>query len=75
MPTETPSEDPRWIFQNVLNIAMTRSETLHSTIDFGPQTNRALDAVARAHPDATSYEIADAYDAFEREHPPQLTEG
>jgi hypothetical protein len=32
-----PSEDPRWIFENVLKIAMTRGQIFHSTIDFGQQ--------------------------------------
>lgn len=34
----------------------------------GEQTWTAIWAVAREHPDATVEQIADAYDAFAREH-------
>ena len=73
MPSETPSEDPRWVFQSMLNLAIVGGQLPSVGTTLGAQTRTAIDSVARAHPDATADEIAIAYDAFEREHGQRLT--
>ncbi|MDZ4236440.1 MAG: hypothetical protein U1C73_22405, partial [Dietzia sp.] len=71
--TEAPTDDPRWVFQTKLNAALIQGQILSTSATLGPQTCAAIDAVARAHPDASAEEIALAYDAFAREHGLRLT--
>ena len=61
--------EPRNAFQELLNLALTQGRSVKSS-DFGlgPATIAAIDLVALEHPDAEVTSIADAYDAFEREH-------
>lgn len=73
MLSETPSEDPRWVFQNLLNSAIVDGRSPAVTATLGPQTSMAIDSVARAHPDASADDIAVAYEAFGREHGERLT--
>ena len=66
--TEAPAGDPRSAFEAMLNAALVGGRTPAASTILGAQTWAAVDAVARAHPDATVEEIAVAYDAFAREH-------
>ncbi|MGB7504610.1 MAG: hypothetical protein WA965_04170 [Mycobacterium sp.] len=71
--TEVPTHDPRGDFQTALNAALIHGQTVSTSTLLGAHTSMAIDAVARAHPDATAEEIALAYDAFAREHGLRLT--
>lgn len=73
MLSETPSEDPRWVFQNMLNSAIVAGRLPSARANLGAETWMAIDSVARAHPDASAHDIAVAYDAFQREHGQRLT--
>ena len=55
-------------FEGLLNLALTQGSCAPSTSGLGPGTRAAIDSVARDHPDAEADQIADAYDAFQREH-------
>ncbi len=55
-------------FQHSLNCAIADGVRPSLGIGLGEQTWTAIEAVAREHPDATVEQIADAYDAFAREH-------
>ncbi|WP_159233286.1 hypothetical protein [Mycolicibacterium vanbaalenii] len=66
--TEVPAGDPRSAFEAMLTAALVAGRTPAASTVLGSQTWAAVDAVARAHPDATAEEIAVAYDAFAREH-------
>jgi hypothetical protein len=66
--TEVPTHDPRADLQTALNAALIHGQMVSTSTHLGPHTSTAIDAVARAHPDATAEEIALAYDAFAREH-------
>jgi len=69
MHAESPTpEDLRPIFQGLLNLALTRGRVAPSSSGLGPSTTAAINGVAYEHPDAEAELIADAYDAFEREH-------
>ncbi|MEN3318812.1 MAG: hypothetical protein V7643_2213 [Mycobacterium sp.] len=60
----------RSAFQECLNGAITHGQRPSRWIGLGQWTCTAIDAVAQEHPDATADHIADAYDAFAREHEP-----
>lgn len=60
--------DVRRAFQDSLNGAIVHGQRPSRRIDLGTKTYAAIDAVAQEHPDATANHIADAYDAFAREH-------
>ncbi len=64
------AEDLRDVFQDALNSAILHGLRPSRWNGLGDQTFGAIDAIAREHPDATVDCIADAYDAFEREHSP-----
>jgi hypothetical protein len=69
MHAESPTpEDLRQIFQGLLDLALTRGRVAPSSSGLGPSTTAAINVVAYEHPDAEAELIADAYDAFEREH-------
>jgi hypothetical protein len=55
-------------FQDSLNSAIAHGLRPSRWIGLGEATCTAIEAVAREHPDATVDHIADAYDAFDREH-------
>ena len=58
----------RDIFEELLNLALTRGRVTPAHSGLGPSTRAAIDVVAVEHPDADADLIADAYDAFDREH-------
>ncbi|RDH78980.1 hypothetical protein DVS77_10405 [Mycolicibacterium moriokaense] len=60
--------DLRTAFQDSLNRAITHGLRPSRWIGLGDATCSAIEAVAEEHPDATVAHIADAYDAFAREH-------
>ena len=60
--------DLRDAFQDSLNSAIAHGLRPSRWIGLGEATCTAIEAVAREHPDATVDHIADAYDAFDREH-------
>lgn len=60
--------DLRRAFQDSLNGAIVHGQPPSRWIELGTETYAAIDAVAQEHPDATVNHIADAYDAFAREH-------
>lgn len=60
--------DLRGIFQNLLNVALTRGRAPSRLQGLGPATLAAIDMVAADHPDAEADTIAAAYDAFDHEH-------
>ncbi len=62
--------DLRDAFQDSLNSAIAHGLLPSRWIGLGDQTFSAIEAVAREHPDATVDDIAEAYDAFDREHSP-----
>jgi hypothetical protein len=64
--------DLRDAFQDSLNSAIAHGLRPSRWIGLGEVTCTAIDAVAREHPDATVDHIADAYDAFDREHCKQV---
>ena len=69
MPSEPPTpEGLRATFQELLNVALTRGRLASSSAGLGPNTLAAINVVAREHPYAEAELVADAYDAFEREH-------
>jgi hypothetical protein len=70
MPAETPvpAGELRVIFQELLNVALTRGRVTPDSSGLGPSTLAAINVVAHEHPDAEAEVIAAAYDAFEREH-------
>jgi hypothetical protein len=55
-------------FQDSLNCAIAHGSRPSRWIGLGDETCTAIEAVAREHPDATVNHIANAYDAFDREH-------
>jgi hypothetical protein len=61
-------DDLRRAFQDSLNAALARGLHPPRLIGLGDQTCSAIEAIAREHPDATADHIADAYEAFDREH-------
>jgi hypothetical protein len=61
-------DDLRGAFQDSLNSALARGLQPSHSIGLGDQTCSAIEAIAREHPDATAVHIADAYEAFDREH-------
>jgi hypothetical protein len=61
-------DELRAAFQELLNLALTRGRLTSSPCGLGPATLEAIDVVAIEHPDAEAALIAEAYDAFEREH-------
>ena len=69
MMAEPPSPDElRSIFQELLNLALTRGRGTSSSCGLGPNTLAAIDVVAYEHPYAEADCIAAAYDAFDHEH-------
>ena len=60
--------DLRRAFQDSLNGAILHGLSPSRWLGLGAQTYAAIDEVAQEHPDATVNHIADAYDAFAREH-------
>jgi hypothetical protein len=62
------AEDLRAAFQESLNCAIAHSLRPSRWVGLGDETCTAIEAVAREHPEATVDHIADAYDAFAREH-------
>ena len=62
-------------FQHSLNCAIADGVRPSLGIGLGEQTWTAIEAVAREHPDATVEQIADAYDAFAREHEARFSRG
>lgn len=60
--------DLRDAFQDSLNRAIADGQRPSRWIGLGDRTRTAIEAVAEEHPDATADHIADAYDAFAREH-------
>lgn len=60
--------DLRRAFQDSLNGAIVHGQRPSRWVGLGGDTYSAIDAVAQEHPDATVNHIADAYDAFAREH-------
>lgn len=65
------AEDLRDTFQESLNSAIAHGLRPSRWIGLGEGTFGAIDVIAREHPDATVDRIADAYDAFDREHSPR----
>jgi hypothetical protein len=63
-----PRQSLRETFQELLNLALTRGRATREDSGLGPDTRAAIDAVAYDHPDAEADCIAEAYDAFHREH-------
>jgi hypothetical protein len=55
-------------FQDSLNCALVRGLRPSRWTGLGDETCTAIEAIAREHPEATADHIADAYDAFAREH-------
>jgi hypothetical protein len=69
MLAEPPTpEELRLTFQGLLNLALTRGRLTPPCCGLGPGTLAAINVVAFEHPDAEAELIADAYDAFQREH-------
>src|SRR6187549_1295512 len=64
------AEDLRDAFQNSLNSAIAHGLRPSRWIGLGEQTFDAIEVIADEHPDASVGRIADAYDAFDREHRP-----
>jgi hypothetical protein len=64
--------DLRDTFQDSLNSAIAHGLRPSRWIGLGEATCSAIEVVAREHPDATVDHIADAYDAFDREHCKQI---
>ena len=64
------AEDLRDAFQNSLNSAIAHGLRPSRWIGLGEQTFDAIEVIADEHPDASAGRIADAYDAFDREHCP-----
>lgn len=62
-----PSELQRR-FQIALSNAIARGHVPTHDTGLGQHTLTAVTAVAQDHPDATAAPIADAYDAYDREH-------
>jgi hypothetical protein len=62
--------DLRSTFQKSLNCAIAHGQRPSPRCGLGDRTHTAIEAVAQEHPDATADHIADAYDAFVREHEP-----
>jgi hypothetical protein len=62
--------DMRNAFQECLNRAIVNGQHPSHWIGLADETRAAIEAVAEQHPDATADHIADAYDAFAREHEP-----
>ncbi len=62
------SDDVHEAFSASLNAAIAHGLRPSRWTGLGEQTCSALEAIAREHPDATVDHIADAYDAFDREH-------
>jgi hypothetical protein len=60
--------DLRGVFQESLNCAIAHGQRPSRWIGLGDRTRVAIEAVAYEHPDATADHIADAYDAFARDH-------
>ena len=60
---------PRSTFQDLLHGALLGGRVPPTMSGLGPDTVAAIEAIAREHPEATAELIADAYDAFTREHP------
>jgi hypothetical protein len=61
-------DELRTTFQDVLNLALILGRVTSSLSGLGPTTRAAIDVVALEHPDAEAEIIAEAYDAFQREH-------
>jgi hypothetical protein len=57
-------------FQDSLNCALVRGLRPSRWTGLGDETYTAIEVVAQEHPEATADHIADAYDAFAREHAP-----
>lgn len=66
--TEPQPSELQQRFQAALNHAIARGRAPAHDTGLGPRTLTAVTAVAHDHPDATADLIADAYDAFHREH-------
>jgi hypothetical protein len=62
------ADDLRDAFKESLNSAIAHGLRPSRWIGLGDQTCTAIEAIAQDHPDATVALIADAYDAFDREH-------
>jgi hypothetical protein len=60
--------DLRDAFQESLNCAIAHGRRPSRWIGLGDRTFTAIEAIAEEHPDATVDHIANAYDAFAREH-------
>ena len=60
--------DLRCAFQDSLNCAIARGQRPSRWLGLGDGTCKAIEGVAYEHPDATAAQIADAYDAFARDH-------
>jgi len=67
--------DMRNAFQECLNRAIVQGQRPSPWIGLADETRAAIEAVADEHPDATADHIADAYDAFAREHEPSSGAG
>jgi hypothetical protein len=69
MLVEPPEPDElRTTFQDLLNLALIRGRVTSNHSGLGPTTRAAIDVVALEHPDAEAEVIAEANDAFQREH-------
>ena len=58
----------RSTFQDLLNDAIIGGQVPPEMSGLGPDTRAAIDAIAHQHPEASADLIADAFDAFTREH-------
>lgn len=63
MPTE-PANTGDKLFNDLLTAAITRGQQPQRTTGLGPETLRAIEAVARAHPEAAPRQIIAAHEAF-----------
>lgn len=68
MPAREPTDLGESTFRELLTAAITQGRQPHRTTALGPATWLAVDALARAHPEATPDHIVAACDAFNLEH-------
>lgn len=60
-------DDLRLVFQSSLIDAIAAGRDPEADSVLGPATKRAIAAIARAHPEASTDSIVMAYEAFDRE--------
>ncbi len=65
MPAGSRAERARSLFQDALLVAITDGRIPSACSELSDRTWSSIEAVARAHPDATPSLISAAYDSFE----------